>query len=476
MTELCFLGAGTRISLSILAICCAAIQAFSLLAGHYRYGKSRLRRAENVLELAVLAQSILLALMMSWVCMAAPGDLLFPVGYITGRRAVFVLVAISASAVCVLGRSLHPLAAVPGVALTMPFVERLGGIWFPPAFALALVFWTLRGIWIRALRLRELRTSISAFSVKEAIDALHSGVLFCTRDGHIRLTNRRMQRLMAELTGGVQRNANHFRELLLPGSIPEGCDRTELDGRTVFRLPDGSAWMFKDTPIMIGNRQYSQISAADVTLQWAAAIELRKQNAALEKRAGELREAIENIKDICRKEEALRAKSRIHDVFGQRVALLVRALRERRLPDIELLDIFKNGLPDELKKPPNDDGVRRELAMLTEIFSSMGVEIRLVGELPESRSAAAVFMNVIREGVTNAVRHGFSTEITITCGGDDANWTLEIANNGLSPEDGITEGCGLGDMRRRLTQAAGFLHVQTEPRFILRGSLPRGAI
>lgn len=58
-------------------------------------------------------------------------------------------------------------------------------------------------------------------------------------------------------------------------------------------------------------------------------------------------------------EELLRGKGRVHDVLGQRISLLLRALRENKQPDEALLSAFAEGLPrdfweDEAPSPAVD--------------------------------------------------------------------------------------------------------------------------
>ena len=80
--------------------------------------------------------------------------------------------------------------------------------------------------------------SISSLSIKDAVDSLHTGVLFCKPDGYIVLVNIQMQKLMTVLTGRIHRNSRNFYELLLLGNLLPGCQNTEHEGQIVCLLPD----------------------------------------------------------------------------------------------------------------------------------------------------------------------------------------------------------------------------------------------
>ena len=108
------------------------------------------------------------------------------------------------------------------------------------------------------------------------------------------------------------------------------------------------------------------------------------------------------------------------------------------------------------------------------------MEIQLDGELPEdiALSQGAVkehlLMDVIREGVVNAVRHGFATKVSVWIKHPDDVWYLKVTDNGRPPVRPIIEGGGIGGMRKKLEPHGGRLKVVTNPRFVLTVDLPEG--
>ena len=49
------------------------------------------------------------------------------------------------------------------------------------------------------------------------------------------------------------------------------------------------------------------------------------------------------------------------------------------------------------------------------LYGDIGVTSKTVGKTAESMALAAFYTRFVREGMTNAVRHGLATEMTVTC-------------------------------------------------------------
>ena len=101
---------------------------------------------------------------------------------------------------------------------------------------------------------------------------------------------------------------------------------------------------------------------------------------------------------------------RVHDLLGQRISLLLRALRDGQQPDEALLMDFARSLPTALREDSTPTPARR-LALLRETFQGMDVSVEVRGALPEDQAVADAFAEIAVECVTNAVRHGYATRI-----------------------------------------------------------------
>ena len=65
---------------------------------------------------------------------------------------------------------------------------------------------------------------------------------------------------------------------------------------------------------------------------------------------------------------------------------------------------------------------------------------------------------VVREAVSNAVRHGDATAVSVTVTVDD-DLRIEVADNGKGLAEGITES-GLANLRRRAADGGGEMTVE----------------
>lgn len=455
----------------LLALCVFAQTLVSVLSW-YRHPRSHARICENLLEFFVLCQLLVLSLLHGQVVNGWEISLIAPVQYAVLRWAGFAVCTFFTCVVMARIKKPWPLLVIAACLLTLPIVEALSGNVFPWLYLAALGFWLMRAIHICLLRYRELGTSISASSIKNAVDSLLSGVLFYETDGFVLLSNVRMQQLMLKLTGKVRRNGNHFYDLLLSGELLAGCQTTEYEGQVVCLLPDGTAWMFTRTELSIRNKKYIQLVAADVTQRWALTAQLQQQEDLLRQRGEELRETIADVHILSRERETQKAKIRAHDILGQRLSLLLRTVRSRQALDYDLLHGLAQGLLDDLNASQGTPIPQDEFESLRQAFQSIGVEIRLDGDLPQNAVKGRLFVDIIRESVTNAVRHGFATEITVRLDNTDGGHHLEVANNGHPPAGPIIEGGGISGMRSKVKPHGGVLDVTAHPRFKLVVDLP----
>lgn len=431
------------------------------------------RRAENGMECAVLAVLFLFAALLGQVQYGLYGGFLMPSAYYTARQVVFLLAAVLGTAAAVGTELIWPFFVIVGAAVLLPMTEKITGAAYPFFFLTALLYFLARSVHICLMRRRELYTQISSISIKEAIDTLHTGLLFFRPQGDILLYNRRMEELARHLTGQPLHNGREFQRRLENGTLDSGCVREILGDQQVFRLRDSSVWSITSHSIPMGRRICVLLTADDVTAQWNAVKHLICQNMALEQRGLELRHTIEHLQSICEMEEIARSKSRVHDLLGQRISLLLRALRDGQQPDEALLLDFARSLPTALRENRSPSPARR-LEVLQETFRGMEVSVEIQGALPDNETVAESFAEIAVECVTNAVRHGYATRIQFHLFHNDC-WRMTVTDNGIPPTGPIREGGGIGGMRRRIARLGGAMKLYTVPRFRIELSVPKEA-
>ena len=460
-------------ALVMVTAVCIVLQTLTLSSSFRRLPAGWGRRAENGMECAVLAALFLFAALLGQVQYGLYGSFLLPSAYSLSRQVVFLLCAVLGTAAAVGTELIWPFFVIGAAAVLLPSTEAITGAAYPFFFLAALLYFLIRSAHVCLIRRWELYTRISSISVKEAIDTLHTGLLFFRPEGDILLCNRRMDALARQLTGQPLRSGQEFQRRLEDGAPHGGCAREVLGGQQVFRLPDASVWSVSTHAISMGRRTFVLLTADDVTGQWDAVTLLARQNKALEQRGQELRHTIEHLRAICEAEEIARSKGRVHDLLGQRISLLLRSLRDGQQPDEALLMDFTRSLPTALRED-NTPSPARRLALLRETFRGMDVSVEVRGALPEDRAVADSFAEIAVECVTNAVRHGYATRIQFHLFHNDC-WRMTVTDNGLPPAGPIREGGGIGGMRRRIARLGGEMELYTVPRFRIELSVPKEA-
>ena len=428
---------------------------------------------ENLLELAILAHI--------FVCSLLHGQIIHtytsfipPTRYVEACLVTFSTVVLLAICVMALSGRVYPLPVIIAAAVTLPFTGALAGKTYPYLFILAIIYILARSIRANRLLFKEVRSTPSALSVKSAIDSLHTGIMFCEPGGFILLANTQMLRLMTAMTGKICRNGIRFREQMMKGELPGDCRLTRFEGHDVCLLPDGSAWMFTSTELCIGKKKYTQVTATNISGQWKLTGDLQSQNQQLMQRREELTKAIDNLYLLSHQRETQKARIRAHDILGERLTLMLRMIRGEQTPDYGALRSLSQGLLDEITADQSIASPMGAFELLKQDFTIIGVNILLDGVLPEDEEKGLLFVDIIREAVTNAVRHGLATQIRIHITKSADRYNMLITDNGYSISDIITEGEGIGGMREKIKPFGGALTISAKSRFVLAVELPGG--
>ena len=295
-------------TLVMAAALCIVFQTRAISYSIRRLPTGWVRRVENGMECAILGMLFLFAALLAQVQYGLFCGFLAPSAYGLVRQAVFLLTAVLGTTAAVGMELIWPFFAVGGAAVLLPLTETVTGPAYPVFFLMSMAFFLLRSVHICVLRRRELYTQLSSVSVKEAIDTLHTGLLFFRRSGELLLCNRSMEALARQMTGQPVQDGRLFQRLLECGPLCGGCAREVLGGQQVFRLPDSSVWSFSAHELPMGRRTMLLLTADDVTEHWDAVTFLARQNQALEQRGQELRSTIAHLQAICEAEEIARSK------------------------------------------------------------------------------------------------------------------------------------------------------------------------
>ena len=462
-----------RIVLVVFAIAAALLQTATALLSLSRIFVSKGYRMNLFDGITGTAEAFCVVVLLAQVQQAAIDYMIVRPGYAWLRWTAAAAAAICAIAGTVQERKPAKLLRLLPAVFILPAFERLAGGWYPWFVCAALLLLSIGGICFILYYLRSTPDTPSSLSVKEAIDSLHTGILFGRPSGRIVLTNRQMHRLMLVLTGASQHNGNVFYQMLKSGNCRRECRRESAGDQIVYSLPDGSVWMFRMDTLELHGKKYFQLSAGDITEYWQTGVKLKNENEELINRREMLNRTLTELRGICRREEHRRARLRVHDVLGQKISLLLRTMQESGGSGGALLEEFAEGLPKELLEVPDEQAAQNELDILRRTMATIGVNVSVSGALPEETAVGTVFAGICTEAATNAVRHGIADEIAIVFSEDERGYTLRISDNGCSALEGTQEGGGIRGMREKLERLGGTLEIAVSPLFTLTAKVAR---
>jgi len=191
-------------------------------------------------------------------------------------------------------------------------------------------------------------------------------------------------------------------------------------------------------------------------------------------------------------EERLRFARDLHDVMGRNLAAiavksqlageLVRRSRPGTLDEVtDISRIAEESLKEvrEVVRGYRSTDLTSELAGARSVLRAAGVSCAVHGEdgagsLPEPVQTALGW--VVREAVTNVLRHSAAAECAVTLEVRGGQVRLIVVNDGVSgPAGDGGRGSGLPGLRERLARAGGALDAaRAGARFTLTATLPTG--
>lgn len=193
------------------------------------------------------------------------------------------------------------------------------------------------------------------------------------------------------------------------------------------------------------------------------------------------------LEESTRSDERLHLSRELHDVAGHKLTALklnLRALHrnpvfaenEALAVSLQLADELLADIRAVVSELRQHDGIELGEALLALARPIPGVKIVLEGR-EQARVAsvaqAEALLRFAQEGLTNALRHGQASRVSlrVETSGNRLRLSVEDDGRGRLP---LTEGHGLAGMRERLAGFGGELHIeQHEPRgLVFRAELP----
>ena len=202
--------------------------------------------------------------------------------------------------------------------------------------------------------------------------------------------------------------------------------------------------------------------------------------------------------DLVVAQERLRVSRELHDVLGHRLGII--ALKAELAADLAAVDPARAAAESgdihelaaatlaEARQAVHGETVADLATQITSaelVLDSAGIETTIDVDSPRvSASASRLLAAVVREAVTNILRHSDARKVSITFKGTERYSTLVIGNDGAAGRsggpvpDGPSSGTGLAALAARCAAAGGRLvsGPGKDGRFEVRVELPASGI
>jgi two-component system sensor histidine kinase DesK len=206
----------------------------------------------------------------------------------------------------------------------------------------------------------------------------------------------------------------------------------------------------------------------------------------------QLERARQDALDLEAARERLRLAEDLHDVLGHtlEVVALKSELAERlidvdasraRAEVVEVSHLARAAVQEvrTLVRARRPTDVAREVEAARGLLSSAGVACEVRGDFDQlPADLRDVLGRVVREAVTNLLRHADANRCSIELERSGAELALEVRNDGVRLADPDGDGSGLRGIRRRLEEVGGTLHAARDgTQFHVRARVPlRGPV
>ena len=289
------------------------------------------------------------------------------------------------------------------------------------------------------------KEKLNNLSIKNIVDSSNIGILVLRKNKKV-LTNSVMNKILEKIN--------------IKDDYIKNINKKNIEkiGEDYILKVDENFYLF--------NINQNEIIAFDVTEEYKFQCELNKQNEKIMQNNKELIDSIENIEKYEKEKNLLELKNKYHDLLGQNLSILQQYLNRPNIAKDNLEEI-KYMIKEMFIDIKEIKSSKDKLNELIEIHNKSGTKILLEGKLPQNEEKAIAFFEIIREAVTNAIRHANSTEVYIKIKGDTEHTKMTIRNNGKKPKVEIIENEGIKGMRRKIAQIGGKIEIITKPEFLI---------
>lgn len=322
--------------------------------------------------------------------------------------------------------------------------------------------------------------SISSFTVKHLMSSISEAVLITDNRGKVTYINNAMKKDFALNDDCVYKDkacAMKCIEKNLAGSLSDFRNfyESKSTNNAVICLTDNKYFSANKIAVKRRNKVISNVFMfSDVTAQYEFTNELSKKNKELTSANIKLEKMNIVEKNLAVEKERTRIAQELHDSVGHSLISVMTLLKLSRINNKaadknvdEALEISEK-LLDDVRDCVS--GIKKANVSITQQLNSLignmktaggGIELSVMGnEQPYHLFACDTVFSVVREAITNSIRHGKSDKTDVIVKFTPDNIRVYIIDNGTGCNK-ITEGHGLKGMREKVNAAGGSIEFSS---------------
>lgn len=312
---------------------------------------------------------------------------------------------------------------------------------------------------------KRISNTLTPASIQEGLDRMPDGVCFGTEEGIPLLVNRKMQEISAKTLKTAVLDTENLSRLIGRETKNERYAVEKRGAGTFLHLDDGSIWDVRKNELTLLRKKGHEYIAYDVTEQYQKSAELEMRNEHLSVVNEKLRAYSQNLDAIIREREILAAKIKLHDDIGRSLLSLRSYLSQEHGDRDALVSLWKFTAAVLRREAVTPDEENR-FEVLSQAARAVDVELVFDGKIPEEFEEVTAL--AVHECLTNTVKHGNGTKLTVKAHIKNGKYILELSNDGAVPASPIKEKGGLKNLRTTVEMGGGEMETEIRPRFVLR--------
>lgn len=354
----------------------------------------------------------------------------------------------------------HHIMLQRGFSVTLP-------LW---CLILVIIVLTVLGIAEQYRIIKWKKGHITAMSIRNALDALPTGLCYATPEGLPFLVNEKMEELISRILGIAFQNTKEVWEKLERG---EGKGALRTGTECIYRLPDGKVYGFHREELTLDEGIVWLIRAVDITQEYSMTEELAEKQKKAKTLNTRLKSLMDTIEYVTMSRELLNLKVALHDNLGRSLLAARRFIvNPEAVEPRKLLDIWQMNMQHLIGEAPEEWQVPYYIAKKE--AGTLGIDLQIVGTLPVEEALLPVIDQAISTHMINVLRHADGKTAMVYIEEGEKEYRISFKNDGKQPTGEIHMTGGLGNLKRTVEEAGGQMEVYSSPQFEMVLTLPKG--